>query len=376
MKKSILAIACALFLGQNMFAQGNAQEIVYVEDAAQGVLVNKMHDNWFLGVEGGVSYSYFRGIDNLPGKDRFSPAASIVFGKWFSPVFGLRANVDWFQAKAIGDAKSNNFGFAGDAMFNLTNWICGYRPGRVYNISLYAGAGVYFPFRKNEAGDWKRDDTTIGGRVGLLNTFNVAQNWQLLLDLRIIGYDRGIVAPSTNSYIPQALIGVSYCFNKASWSAPIVPIIPEPENCDALRARLQTADARVADLEAQLKACLERPVQTVVEAPKAPLATIYFPINSYRLNRSDINVLGAIANIMKSNPNQKYVLTGYADNYTGTDAFNARLRQNRANSVQKQLIRKGVDAAQLEATTNAKNLCDLGEKYVALDRCVTIEEAK
>lgn len=375
MKKSILAIACALFLGQSMFAQGN-QEVTYVEDPAQGVLVNKMHDNWFIGLEGGVNYTYLRGADNLKSKDRFSPAASIVFGKWFSPVFGLRGNLDWYQAKALVDEKGNNFGIAGDLMVNLTNWWCGYRPGRVYNISLYAGAGVYFPFLKNDAGDWKRDDTFIGGRVGLLNTFNVAENWQLLIDLRIIVADKGIVVPASNTYMPQALIGFNYCFNKARWTAPVVPVYPEPENCDALRARLQTADARIADLEAQLKACLERPVQTVVEGPKAPLATIYFPINSYRLNRSDINVLGAIANIMKSNPNQKYVLTGYADNYTGTDAFNARLRQNRANSVQKQLVRAGVNATQLEATTNAKNLCDLGEKYVALDRCVTIEEAK
>jgi len=33
-------------------------------------------------------------------------------------------------------------------------------------------------------------------------------------------------------------------------------------------------------------------------------------------------------------------------------------------------------ASQLTATTNNGSLCDLGEKYVALDRAVTIEEAE
>ena len=79
---------------------------------------------------------------------------------------------------------------------------------------------------------------------------------------------------------------------------------------------------------------------------------------------------------MKANPNQGYVLTGYADNYTGTDAYNVRLRHNRANSVQKQLVRNGVPASQLEATINNENLNPNGEKFVALDRCVTITEKK
>ncbi len=77
---------------------------------------------------------------------------------------------------------------------------------------------------------------------------------------------------------------------------------------------------------------------------------------------------------MKINANTNYVLTGWADNYTGTDAINKRLRQNRVNGVYDKLIKNGVPASQLEATTNDGNLCDLGEKYVALDRAVTIEE--
>lgn len=374
MKKSFFAIACALFLGQSMVAQ-NDEVVVLVEDPTQGVVENRFRDNWFLGVEGGISFLNNRNGENVDFKDRIAPDVQLSVGKWFSPKFGFRANAEWFQSKA--EYKMNYFGGSVDGMLNLTNWWCGYKPNRVYNAVFYAGAGVGVRYAKNTNGDWKDvSSNIIIGRVGLLNTFRLSDHWQFLIDLRLVGSDKSFVDYNNNSdsYGGQILLGFNYNFGKSTWNAPVVPVCPEPENCDALRARLQAADARIADLEAQLKACLERPVQTVVEGPKTPLATIYFPINSYTLNRSDRNVLGAIANIMKSNPNQTYVLTGYADNYTGTDAFNVKLRHNRANSVQKQLVRNGVPASQLEATINNDNLCDLGEKYVALDRCVTINE--
>ena len=375
MKKSIFAIACALFLGQSMVAQ-NA-EVTYVEDPTQGVIENRFRDNWFIGVEGGISFLNNNHGSNVDFKDRIAPAAELTFGKWFSPKFGLRADLNWFQSKAA-DYKMNYFGLAGDAMLNLTNWWCGYNPNRVYNASIYAGAGLSLRYFI-EDGNWDYVHTpTIIGRIGLLNTFRLSNHWQFLIDLRFVGSDKSLINAASygESYGGQVLIGFNYNFGKSTWNAPVVPVCPEPENCDALRARLQAADARIADLEAQLKACLERPVQTIVEAAEGPLATIYFPINSYTLNRSDRNVLGAIANIMKANPNQGYVLTGYADNYTGTDAYNTRLRHNRANSVQKQLVRNGVPASQLEATICNDNLNPNGEKFVALDRCVTITEKK
>ncbi len=77
---------------------------------------------------------------------------------------------------------------------------------------------------------------------------------------------------------------------------------------------------------------------------------------------------------MKDTPDKRYKLTGWADNYTGNNTINVRLRHNRVNGVAKQLKKLGVPESQLEVTIDNGNLCDLGEKYVALDRAVTIEE--
>ena len=78
---------------------------------------------------------------------------------------------------------------------------------------------------------------------------------------------------------------------------------------------------------------------------------------------------------MKEKPEQKYVLTGWADNYTGTEEINARLRENRVNGVKNFLVGCGVSADQLDVKVDNSNLTDLGVKAAPLDRAVTIRLA-
>ncbi len=405
-KATLFAAACALFIGaQSLSAQESAQEITYVNDPSQGVLVNRMKDNWFITAEGGASFWVAPlGVHREAG-DRFMPAASIYAGKWFSPVFGGRFGVNYLGLKGLSDGKGwvgdlqgepmidgryNKTKFAEigpvfDLMINLTNWWCGYRPGRVYNATFYVGAGAYFTLTKHynakgESEGFKHTDHELMTlRAGLINSFNVSKHVAISLDLRASGLssiqNEGTTGWNKKSLALQAYLGVTYNFNNTDWNAPLVPVCPEPENCDALRARLAAADARIADLEAQLKDCLNRPVETVVEN-NGPLATIYYPIGVSRLSRENQRVVKAIAYVMTQNPGKKYTLTGWADNYTGTDNINIRLRKNRAEGVAKLLKANGVAESQLNVTTNNGNLSDLGEKCVSLDRAVTIEEAK
>ena len=411
MKKiTFLSFICALFMGQAVMAQ-QAQEITYVEDPSQGYLFNKFKDNWFVTGEGGVGFYMSPGDTGRDWYNRLSPAASIYVGKWFSPEIGVRFGVNWLQCKGLSTVaegtgiewekpvisddnqeyyrqKFSEIGPVFDVMFNLTNIVCGYKPNRWYNLSFYVGGGGYWSMSKkydmnneNSQGLFEKDgwefnnDRIITFRGGIINSFNISKQVQLALDIRYSGVDNHKDEPgegwNKTSHDVQAYLGVTYLFKKREWNAPIVPVCPEPENCDALRARLQAADARIADLEQQLKACLERPEP---EVKKAPLATIYYPKNVYKLTKKDVNVLTAVAEVMKDNPNNGYVITGWADNYTGNDEINTRLRHNRVNGVKKQLTKLGVPDEQVEAKVNHANLVDLGEKYQALGRAVTIEE--
>ncbi|MBD5211374.1 MAG: OmpA family protein [Bacteroidales bacterium] len=403
MKKSLIAFACALFMGQAMVAQ-SSQEVTFVEDPSQGYLFNQFKDNWFITAEGGANIFFSPNDSYRDWKDRWSPNAALYVGKWFSPIIGLRAGASWMKIKGMSDVKGIGdlydepmvddkykqkfveIGPVFDAMVNLTNWWCGYNPGRVYNLTVYGGAGAYWTLARqynadNESTRYKdAKDRILAVRAGIINSFRVSKHFQVSLDIRFTALDnhRDEKGGDWNktSYDLSANLGVTYLFNKTDWNAPIVPICPEPENCDALRARLQAADARIADLEAQLQACLDRPTEVVEVAAPAPLATIYFPINVSKLTKEDVRVVNACAEVMKSTPDTKYVVTGWADNYTGNDKINVNLRKNRAASVEKQLLKAGVAASQFNTTINNGNLCDMGEKFVALDRATTIQVAE
>jgi len=101
-KATFIAAACALVLGaQSLAAQEVAQEVTYTTDPSQGILMNRMQDNWFITAEGGASfYIASKSIHYSIGK-RFMPAGSIYVGKWFTPVFGARAGVNVLGLKGL-----------------------------------------------------------------------------------------------------------------------------------------------------------------------------------------------------------------------------------------------------------------------------------
>lgn len=112
----------------------------------------------------------------------------------------------------------------------------------------------------------------VAVHAGLINSFALNKNFSIYLDLRAVAFGG---EQNSHQYMDlQVYLGVTYNFNKSTWGAPIVPVCPEPTNCDAIEARLQAANARIADLESQLRDCLSRPVEKV-EAKEGPVCTIY-----------------------------------------------------------------------------------------------------
>ncbi len=400
-KATLLAFAFAMFAGaQSIVAQEPAENVQYVSDPSQGVLLNRMQDNWFITAEGGANIYFSHKSIHRDLSDRFSPAASIYAGKWFSPVFGARAGVTWMQLKGLADGpdfmgtlkydyrpdgfykqRTQEIGPVFDLMVNLTNWWCGYKPNRVYNASVYVGAGALWTI-SHQDGSWKNaHNILLNLRAGLINTFNVSKQVALSLDIRWTGIDGLQNVPRKNwneKYSDlSAFIGVTYKFKNREWNAPVVPVYPEPENCEPIRARLAAANERIDELERALRDCLNRPVETTV-VNEGPLATVYYTIGVSRLSRENQRVVKAVAAQMNSDKyaNTNFVLTGWADNYTGTEAINARLRAKRAEGVKDLLVRSGVDASRLSVAENSGNRMGEGDQFVALDRAVTIEEAR
>ncbi len=395
-KATLFAFACALFVGAQSLAAQENNGITYTEDPAQGVLLNQTKDNWFITVQGGANINFANHGSERNLSDRFAPGAGLYVGKWFSPVFGGRVGINWMTLKGVADGtgydgvlvdeyrpngfyktKTNEIGPVADFMINLTNWWCGYKPNRVYNASVYVGASAFFSYDS----DWDYiHNDVFGWRAGLNNSFRLSKRVNLDLDIRwscIAGLRNDASTNPKNSNL-SAWLGLTFNLGKTTWNAPIVPVIPEIENCDVYKERLRAANERISDLEKALQDCLNRPatVQTVVE--EGPLATVFYPIGVSRLSAENRRVVEAVASQMNAGEfaNKNFVLTGWADTYTGTDAINARLREKRAQGVKDLLVRKGVAADRLTTKSGEGNRMGEGREYVSLDRAVTIEEAR
>lgn len=408
MKKiTLLAFACAMLMAP---AAVNAQEVTYVEDPAQGYLFNRMQDNWFIQAEGGAGVMFSQYDKHAKFGDRVGWKGNLFVGKWFSPILGLRFGGEFNQMKGATPAdyrdgalgwrhkvlkdgfhqqQFNNVGLAGDVLFNLTNWICGYKPGRIYNAIAYVGADMHWVYSRqiqnDDKGDWKyaanegSKSRNYAIRAGLLNTFSVSKHVDILLDLRFDEMQEHVdgYAKTWTEY-PSVLLGLSYKFNKTDWNAPVTAVCPPIKYTDEyvqdLRNKLEAANANIANLKKQLDDCLNRKPETV-EQDEAPLATVYFPINVDKIVGVQKNVVDAVSEVMK-NENNNYVLTGWADNYTGNDKINTRLRKGRVASVKDALVKNGVAADRLDAQINDGNLTNYGAKSASLDRAVTIVRAK
>lgn len=407
MKKiALFALGCATLLG-GASTSLNAQEVSYVEDCTQGVLLNPMKSNWFITAQGGANMLLSNHDSDAEFKNRIGASAGIFGGKWFTPVWGFRFGATGQILRglttsdgAFRDPHSNSvivndkgvhlyserlatLGPQAELMISLSNWICGYNPNRVYNGVLHAGGGAYWTFRHTAADNSWHDahNRTFFAVLGYQNNFALNKHIDLFLDLegKIMDYSTFDQIEESKSITAElgVQVGITYKFNKTDWTCPVTAVCPTwkytDAEGDALVARLANADSKVRDLQRQLDNCLARP-QKDCEGSNA-LATIYYPINVSTLSSREVTLVQSMARTMKANPDKKYILTGWADNYTGNEAINTRLRNERVNGVKNCLIKAGVPESQIQTRIDGNNLTDLGKKSAQFDRAVTVIEA-
>lgn len=404
MKKSVLLALAALAVSGT---PALAQEVTYEPDCSQGLLVNANKDNWFITAEGGTNILFGKHDIKAPLKDRWGGNAALYVGKWVTPTFGFRFGANWIMPKGAtkygsvndnyGDFTKANAGawdngyrpekWMGlgpefDVLINLTNWWCGYKPNRVYNAVLHGGAGAYWTWGRNygENGKdiaWHRAHNTIMFvNGGLQNNFRLSKVVDLFIDVQYTLIDfKPAVFHDLSVYA-----GLTFNLgNNTTWNCPVTAVCPTwkytDAEGDALVAKLNQAERKISDLQQQLDACLKRPKEVQKVQDCEGLATVYYPINQSSLSNREKTILKSVASVMKENTDKKYVLTGWADNYTGNDKINNRLRNERVNGVKNYLVKCGVNADQLEATIDSNNLTDFGAKAAPLDRAVTIRLA-
>ena len=90
------------------------------------------------------------------------------------------------------------------------------------------------------------------------------------------------------------------------------------------------------------------PPPAPAESKKIILRGINYDFDKSNIKREFAPVLDEAAQILKDNPSVKVTIEGHTDSI-GTDAYNQKLSERRANAVKRYLVSKGVEASRLDA---------------------------
>lgn len=399
MKKILLSVVVAMSLmsATDAVAQEQRSPLRW-----QGYETNRFWDNWEISVAGGGSMLQVanRG-DKDPGKflDRVGWNANVSLTKWVVPIVGMRLQVDGgefqnysFAKQSYGDGifKTPYIFAHGDILVNMSNWIGGYRPNRVYSAISYVGFGyTAMSWTKKSAGEYNGE---FAFSSGLLNKFRVSPQWDIELDLRSWLFAERSLPEEIQSggryaFALSASLGVAYRFNQREWmpAYPAVEVdgylaaIVELEEALLINGeRLAGANKRVESLMAEntrlksdLDACkAKKPVTEYVQMGEC---VVFFAIGEAVLSdyaRATLD--GYIESETRSKAPME--VTGYADKETGSAARNEQLSKERAEAVRAYLIDGGIAAERITAkwvgdTAKAFNSPD----SPIVNRCVVIK---
>ena len=410
MKKLFVLIAAAAFIAPaSLFAQDvkvtrsedeNTITVVEETPTATGkvvtttvmeknsVFTNGFWHNWQLGVGLGTQMYYgdndWKVAKKVPEMFVF-PAIDLYLTKWASPSFGIGLGVNWAPFKGLYQSTPRNivdkngarvstanfrdpnnvtlYGKA-DAQYdsqklalqkgsyldvfalahaNLMNMFGGYKPDRFFEIDAYAGGGVIFGFSKSG----NVPDASFN--AGLINTFRLTEQLRLMLNLRgaLVGdaFDGEVYTEEpTNEHwtlnhkfdgIAGATVGLTYNIGKeySKWR---------------LAERTSVYQYDKETIEKIVKEVVE--VEKEVAKPEVPEVWFHinFIIDRWDISKKELINIHAVSDLIKSTPNTKYLICGYADKQTATPAHNLMLSENRAKAVYNVMVNEfGVNPDQL-----------------------------
>ena len=333
----MVALAAAS-LSVAAFAQTETVEVVEVPTEKYSVQTNKFWNNWFISVGGDYTSTIQRGDKkwaNLFFNDDYGKFGfDVAVGKWFTPGLGLRLKFNGLDGVYAGE-EFDLRAYRAEAMFNMSNLLCGYNEKRVWNLSILAGGGF------------------IGGEsaidLGLHSSWRLGKRVSIFLEGALFLASRsGKMLEFTDSYNKYLNLAAGLTFNIGKTGFVKTPDVDaimalNASQLDALNAALADQQAENAKLKSELAKKPKEVVKTqtvnkVIGAPQS----VFFNIGSAKIaSKKEIVNLEAAAEAVKANGG-KIVLTGYADSATGSAAYNQQLSVKRAEAVAAELEKLGV----------------------------------
>ena len=317
--------------------------------------------HFFLDIQGGGQYT----LGEAKFKDLLSPNIQGAIGYQFSPVFGLRAQMNGLWSKGgwagfrskVGEKPYNakyKFKYVApglDFMFNLSNLFCGWNPNRVLNVTAFAGGGINWAGGNQEVNDiaatlenlndynleylWQGKKVRPFGRAGVDVEFKVSKAVSIMLEgnANIISDKYNSKKAGNPDWYFNALAGLRINLGK-SYTKTTKPV-EEPA----------PAPAPVQEYVEPKQEPAPAPVEKKAEEIRRD---IFFTINSNKITESENKKILEVIDFLVANPDSKVVVTGYADKGTGNDRINDRIAAKRAAAVTWMLQKKyGIPAERI-----------------------------
>lgn len=360
MKKMLFGL---MLLGATSAMAQNQETTEIAPVDKYSVATNRFWSNWFVTAGGDYVSSYSNqelGLDlsKNPFKSfRRSWNGDITLGKWFTPVLGVRAKTQMMQLQCVDGRENPSFDMVNvnaQLLVNVRNLFWGYKPDRIWNISLYAGTGFYRNLDEK--------NTSYMYTAGMLNTFNVTKRLFINLDIygnvAVTDLDNGVSYGASRG--PKGFLGdkdrqlgvslgLGVNLGKVGWSKT-----PDLEAINAMhKAQTDALNASLAEQQSEndkLKGLLaKRPETSTSTVTKEVTITtpvsVFFNLNSSRIaSKKDLVNVQALVDQLNGGKVEVY---GYADSKTGSADYNKQLSERRAEAVAKELKKMGLKDEQI-----------------------------
>lgn len=367
--------------------------------AQQATTEYVFHPYWYGQAQFGAQETLGEG----PFKILAGPNAQLAVGYQFNPIFGARLSVNSWRSRATEKIAVPTSATASkdtrykwhwtyiapsiEATMSLTNLIGGYNPERVVDVNIFAGIGANVAWKNDQANAinnafrhtlseykvtapesltpeqqalwnsinmrgidkynmlgyiWDGTKTRLTGRFGFDVNFRVSSRVELGLEANanVLNDHYNSKKAGNADWYFNTLIGIKYAFGPRYTKRNVVV---EPVPCEP------------QIIEKVVEKIVEVPVE-VKQAPQKEATSIrrdiFFKISNTVISPDEMTKVEAIANYMKSHPEAKVTITGYADKGTGTRTINLRLSKQRAEAVAKALQSQyGIPASRMKVSS-------------------------
>ncbi len=298
-----------------------------------------------------------------------------------------------------------------DILWSINNSLLGYDPDRRLNLYVFAGGGLAISANGSDEmsipfEDYQYVGIVLDGGAGV--SYRLTEKHNIFAEY---GYDINGDAPHPTQFFSNALhntnrifrLGYFYCFGvtAADQAVAAQKAMLTQENFSALNTQVNNLERqvatergnekklenRIAELEDQLAQAMAQAnkgnnaasdsLQAVIDQIKADQLTFYampfsvlYDIDDWKVSESEDIKVKAVARVLKDNPNVKILVVGFAD-YSGSDNYNMKLSEKRANEVKRLLVKKyGIAEDRIQTEYKGKSVA-FGDIQYSLNRRVS-----